>query len=264
MVGLAVLACALVIGALAGLAIHFANFHEAQASMTRTLTVAGTPAIVVDGQAGDITVVAGSAGMVTVEATRRARAESAAAASRAAQRIPVDIQQSGATVTVRARGGGDTSGSGVGTSSAVDLTITVPARAMLDLHVDTGDVSVSDVAGMLSIAVGAGDVRLAGVTLAEASSVDVGSGDVTLGGQLAPGAALRVSVDTGGVDVTLPLAAAVSVDAATAMGDVRVPSWPVPVTHDGTGASAHGQTAPNSNSMLTIRVDTGDIGVSAG
>src|SRR5690348_12323873 len=34
-VGLAVLACALVIGALAGLAIHFANFREAQSSITR-------------------------------------------------------------------------------------------------------------------------------------------------------------------------------------------------------------------------------------
>jgi len=261
MVGLAVLACALVIGALAGLAIHFANFHEAQSTLTRTLDVTGTPRIVVDGQAGDVTVVAGPAGKVTVEATRRARAESADIASHAAQNIAVDIQQSGATVTVRARGGGDT---GAGRSSAVDLTITAPARSNLDLHADTGDVSVSDVAGMLNITVGAGNVRLTGATLAGASSVDVGTGDVMLGGQLAPGAALHVSVDSGDVDVTLPLAAAVSLDAATAQGEVRVPSWPVPVARDGAGASARGQTAVNPNSMLIIRVDTGNIGVSAG
>lgn len=261
MVGLAVLACALVIGALAGLAIHFANFHEAQSTLTRTLAVTGTPRIVVDGQAGDVTVIAGPAGKVTVEATRRARAESAEIASRAAQRIPVDIQQSGATVTVRARGGGDT---GVGSSSAVDLSITAPARSNVDLHADTGNVSVSDVAGMVSITVGAGDARLAGVTLVGASSVDVGTGDVTLGGRLASGAALHVSVDTGDVDVTLPLAASVTIDAATALGEVRVPSWPVPVARDGAGASARGQTAVKPNSMLIIRVDTGDIGVSAG
>jgi hypothetical protein len=261
MVGLAVLACALVIGALAGLAIHFANFREAQMTMTRTLAVAGMPRIVVDGQAGDVIVVAGPAGTVTVEATRRARAESADIASHAAQNISVDIQQSGATVTVRARGGGDT---GVGRSSAVDLTITVPARSNVDLHADTGNVSVSDVAGMVSITVGVGDARLAGVTLAGASSVDVGTGDVMLGGRLASGAALRVSVDTGDVDVTLPLAAAVTIDAATGLGEVHVPSWPVPVARDGAGASARGETAPNPNGMLTIRVDTGDIGVSAG
>ena len=162
---------------------------------------------------------------------------------------------------VRAQGGGDT---GAGSSSAVDLTITAPARSNLDLHADTGDVSVSDVAGMVSITVGAGDARLAGVTLAGASSVDVGTGDVTLGGRLAPGAALHMSVDTGDVDVTLPLAATVTIDAATALGEVSVPSWPVPLARDGAGASARGQTAPNPNSTLTIRVDTGDIGVSAG
>jgi len=261
MVGLAVLACALVIGALAGLAIHFANFREAQTTMTRTLAVAGTPRIVVDGQAGDVTVIAGPAGKVTVEATRRARAESAEIASHAAQNIRVDIQQSGTTVTVRARGGGDT---GVGRSSAVDLTITAPAHATLDLHADTGDVSVSDVAGMVSITMGAGDARLAGVTLAGASSVDVGTGNVMLGGRLATGAALHVSVDTGEVDVTLPLVAAVTIDAATALGEVRVPSWPVPVARERAGASARGQTAATPNSTMTIRVDTGDISISAG
>lgn len=254
---LGILGCAVIGGLLAGVMIREANRTQVQSSETRTFAVTGAPTLNVHNIAGQVQVVGGDDGQVTVDITRSARDDSDSAAQRALDAITVDIRQAGDTITVNTtfprRGG-------FGSDRRVDLTITVPRTVDVTADVTAGNASVQDVTGRLRLTVTAGEAKLQAVTLKDGSFLHVTTGRASVAGTLQPGASLDVRVTTGQVELRLPADTAARLDARITLGDITVDGWDVTTSRQGvSGRQATGDLGANPVGTITIRVETGGI-----
>lgn len=164
---------------------------------------------------------------------------------------------------------------GCGSWCSVDYQVTVPRGTAIhgslnsgeliltsvesvDVHVDSGDVSVSDVNGRVTVEADSGDVELRDV--GGRVEVNADSGSVEGSGLSGP---VRAQLSSG--DLTLRLAEPADVRAAVNSGDITltVPHVPYHV-EGGTDSGDREIDVPRNSSsehLLTLQTDSGDVTV---
>jgi hypothetical protein len=107
--------------------------------------------VTVRGGRGDITVRASDTPEIRVAGKVSVKSWSESGAKKLSERVSAEIVQNGDGYEVRPTGAGNS-------HVSVDMDITVPKKALLAIHTDKGDVSVSDMASQVSIDNGNGDI----------------------------------------------------------------------------------------------------------
>jgi hypothetical protein len=185
--------------------------------------VAAHAAVVIDSDAGSVTLEPGPAGAIHVDATKKADSEAEA------QKLDVDVRLDGNVVRVRFGHARDWS------HGSVDFRVRAPADSRLEVRtgggsvdahgfsggvaVETGggSVNVGDARGPLKVHTGGGSVRVAHV----AGSVDIrtGGGSINCDGELS--GQNRIETGGGSIRVAIPANSRLSVDASTGAGGAR-------------------------------------------
>jgi len=111
--------------------------------------------VTVRGGRGDITVRASDTPEIRVAGKVSVKSWSESGAKKLSERVSAEIVQNGDGYEVRPTGAGNS-------HVSVDMDITVPKKALLAIHTDKGDVSVSDMASQVSIDNGNGDIDVRG------------------------------------------------------------------------------------------------------
>src|SRR5258706_5444333 len=135
-------------------------------------TVPANARIIVRGGRGDITIRASDEPEIRVSGKVNVKSWSEGAAKKVSERVSAEIVQNGDGYEVRPTGGGGNS------RVSVDLDITVPKKALLAIHREKGDVTVSDMASQVNIDNGNGDIEVRGT--AGDVSLDMRRGDAKI------------------------------------------------------------------------------------
>jgi hypothetical protein len=259
---LGLLACALVGGLVAGIALKLANQVTISENSVQTFTVSGAPSLDIHNPSGSVRVQSGEVNTIEVAVTKIARDSSTSAARDDLAKIAVQTAQTGDQLAISVDFGDHAF---FGSSHTVDLVITVPPQASVSANVTEGDVRIDGVTGPLVVSGGATSVTLQNVELADGSRVRVASGSVNIQGTVPDNATIDITVSTGNVSLRLPIDVQARLDARTDVGNIHITGWPLqatPLNH--VGAQVDGALGPQPTATLHVRVDTGDIAVSQG
>jgi hypothetical protein len=247
-------------GVFAGFLIHVANEVPVSETTTQAFIVTGAPSLDIQDTAGNVEVVAGSAGTVGVEVTKSVRAATSDEAQGDLKGIHVAVTQTGNTIKVVTN---FDEASGIGRQPRVDLTLTVPPTTNISTQVTTGEVTITGISGLFNLGVVAGSLETEAATFADGSRIHVTTGNLQLNGSVPTGASLDVSVDTGQASLELPGSTAAHLDARTNVGSIEISGWPLSASKDNVGASAVGDLGTNPQGTITVRVQTGNIDISS-
>lgn len=235
------------------------NQHEQSTTLTRALTVSGTPSLVISDSVGNITLQTGSGSQVIVQITKHAWGSSAAVAQNGLSTTTVDVLQNGNTITVRSQFN-STYFDGGSARRSVDLLVTVPAQANVDAHLGAGNIIARQMSGTIRLDTGAGNVTLDGVTFSGSSRLNTGAGNIVATCAIASGANVDVHVGAGNATMTLPSSTPAHLDASTGVGAMSITGWQMPMSGSGmTGHHASGDMGANPTGKLTIHVGTGNV-----
>ena len=111
--------------------------------------------VTVRGGRGDISVRASDTPEIRVAGKVNVKSWNEGAAKKLSEQVSAEIVQNGDGYEVRPTGAGNS-------RVSVDMDITVPKKALLTVHNEKGDVSVSDMASQVSIDDGNGDIEVRG------------------------------------------------------------------------------------------------------
>lgn len=224
--------------------------------------VGAHPVIVVDSSAGGVTVAAGPAGVVRVEANRQADADDQA------RKLDVELKQDGNTIHVRFK---KPSG-GWYDNSSVSFEISAPADARLEAKTAGGSVTARGLSGGVEVDTGGGSIEVDGASGAvhlrsggggiEARHLD-GTVDVsTGGGSVRVEGALRgdnrVYTGGGSIRVSIPASARLAVEASTGGGSASN-DFGLPSDGERHSGRFHGSLGDGSSGRLDIRTGGGSI-----
>lgn len=257
---LLLLVCGIAAGVVAALAF---TSTPATSSFAKTLTVSGTPNVVIHGETGTIRVVPGAAGTVQVQGTTTVRNISHDQAQQELDSTQITATQTGNTVLVEVH---QTSFNGFDFgfhSRKIDLTVTVPAASNLNVIQSAGNLDANGITGKLVADVSAGSVTLTDMSLADGSRLSASAGSVSLNGQLQPGASMSVDVSAGTVTMNLPRDTNTHLDASASAGNVSVNGWDVSTTHNAANTTVTGDLGSNPSGTLTIQVSAGSVTLNA-
>lgn len=249
--------CALGTGLAAGLQIASTDVNGTQ---TQSFAVAGTPHVVLDATAGNVTIVPGDSSTVHVSLTKSARAISRDLAQQALDQVRFDATQAGSTITITTNAGN------LGHNPFVynrgfEMTISVPAASDLDTTLTAGNLNISGTSGTLQVHSTAGNVTLDGVTLSGTSSLRLTAGNVTLHGALAAHTALDVDVTAGNVSLFLPADTPAHVEATVTAGHVSTAGF-ASDQNSANGTLSEDLNA-NPTSTIAITITAGNASVLA-
>lgn len=194
---------------LAALALAAFTAHaDSTKNISRTFDVGDGGTIHLDADAGDVHVITGGHGHVTVEVSEH----------RNSGHFDVTFDQKGNDVSVRARDAEHEHGRfwsfHWSDSNWVTFTIHIPSRYNLDLHTSGGTITTDDVGGNAELHTSGGNIktgRIAGTIVARSSG-----GDVKI-----DGAGGRIDAHTSGGDVDIRDAAS-SVEAKSSGGSIEI------------------------------------------
>ncbi len=220
---------------------------RAEATADTTITLAlGRRTLVLDGTAGDVTLVADTAvTAATLRLTRRARGATRASAARRLAGVTVSTASDHEMEQVVWRAA---PAEGAGVSARVSL----PPDAHVVVHLDAGDVTARGLAGPLDVETGRGAVRLA-AHAGRRLRVRIGDGAATLGARAVPADALWfVSLGAGDAAVHLPADASATV---VATADTLATSAGAVVGQARAGAGARRQLRLGAGEAV-VRVET--------
>lgn len=244
----------------------------------QTLQLATITQLQIHNQVGDvsITVDPGTA-VATVTSVKKVKAASNDDAQKEFRRISVQVQADTSTnsLTVSVILPATSSNILNKDSDAVDVTITLPPGAVrnmgvpLILNADTsvGNVLVDGLNGVLVLKSTFGNVTVQQATLADGSHLETGTGDVVFAGTLDttsasnPQPRYKIQSEKGNVDVTLPAATNVILDANVNVGSIKS-DFAINVTSTGGSPSYYGPlinspTPPSA--VLVLDVSSGNI-----
>ena len=228
-----------------------------EATETHILNVDGAPDLKVRNSAGSITINAGPAGQVTLEATKKIVGGIFGQPKDAdLDKIAVDVTQEGNLVSISVHPG--VAEALFGKSSLVDLVITAPAQTNADLQLNAGAITLSGAQGRARGRINAGAFE---VSEAAMTGVDVAVnvGAFRYQGALAPDAVVNVEVNTGNAVFLLPPTASSNLDAQTTSGIVSLMGLSLADERTATLQWARGATQLDATGFLTVRVNTGNI-----
>lgn len=143
---------------------------EKTETVSRTFAVGAGASLVLSNITGDISVSAGTANEIRVDATKRARGRDDADAAAQLAATRVQFNEFGSRIEVR------TSYTETHTRVAVDYTVRVPAAAMVEVKSVGGDIVVTGVEGDVRAETVSGEVTASG--LAREAQLKSVSGDV--------------------------------------------------------------------------------------
>lgn len=195
-------------------------------------TLAGTPTIIINGSDGNIQVDRGDS--LNIQEVKKSSFFDDP------NNINVKIAQSGNAITVNV----DT-GSGFMSSRSVDFIITVPGNANLQLRTASGDISVDNTSGSMTLKTSSGNIRTANDTFAGHTVLNTTSGDI------------RSTNDTFSSDANLSTTSGdISMDEDTLNGSAKVNDTSGNIDFNGTFASSNA-----SNTSYQFTTVSGDINV---
>ena len=220
---------------------------------TNTFSVGSSPSVEVTVGNGDVSLVVGSEGEITV-----------AAELLNPEKAEYQVFQDGDSITVDAK---------TRSGSRADVTVTVPGNTEFGLSTGNGNVSTAGVQASGAVNVGDGSIvleRLRGhvfgnagngnITLRDAAgsfNLNVGNGSITFQGELTPGGDSRFNVGNGSVTVELAGSLSVTLDLeAEQEGKV---SYDLPVTVSEQSEYRLVGTVGNGEAALTVRTGNGNI-----
>jgi hypothetical protein len=148
-------------------------------------------------------------------------------------------------------------------ASGVALDVTVPVKTDLAITTTTGDVSIDDVEGKISIKGGTGNVNMSETTLVGESEIQTTTGKIAFSGGLADNAQCTMQSETGSVAVLLPAKARTSISAQSNTNTVETTFEKVKVSSAGVGQKAAGDTNAKPTSTLLLESETGAITIDA-
>lgn len=235
----------------------------ATATQDKTFTVSGAPTLIIHGAVGSVQVNPGSAGQITLHATKQVRALTHAQAQSELNAITITTTQSGNVVTIQVDAS-SVDGFNLFNFRQINLDVTTPATTSLNVVENAGSLDASGLTGKLTTQVNAGSVSLENMTMADGSALHVNAGSLSVDGALVPGASLLVEVNAGSADVTLPQNTSAHVNASATAGSVNVDGWnTITETHNGPDTTATGDLNPNPTGTITIHVNAGSASLSA-
>jgi hypothetical protein len=240
----------------------FIRSTPATASSTQSFPVSGVPSVRIQSTAGDIDVVPGAAGTVTVRVSKYARALTNSSAQDELRQLTVAITQTGNTLDVRVNE--PVFHFQLWDDRHVDLRITVPAQANVAATLDAGNVDLTGVSGTIGLQDNAGDISLREVTLAGSSYATNNAGNIDVTGALAPGASFAARDNAGNVTATMPRETSARLTASTNAGDLNVDAgWPITISRGAAGGSASGDLTPNPTGTLILETNAGNVSLHA-
>jgi hypothetical protein len=256
---------------------------------TKTFTIGNQPGLVLTAHSGDVHIVGGPAGHITVVARQLVFIGNN-------DTIPVhyNLSSDHNTLTVSV----DSSPTFVffSASSGIDFDVTVPSQTILNVQTSSGDITTQGVNGPMSLTASSGDITTDGgsgqislttssgdikasnssgqMTLSASSgditatnarasgrsSFQTSSGDITYRGSLAPNGSYDFHASSGDIDLTLPGSSALQVQATTNSGSIDSDFSGVNVLHgNGSGALASGTVGSAPYAHITLQTSSGNI-----
>lgn len=237
----------------------------------------------------------------TISGVKRVKAASSDAANTAYNTMSVEVQPAGTPAnTLAVIATVPNSGGILGNhNDAIDLTITLPPASVasatsvatptqvlgttpvpasitsplaLSLTMTIGDATINGLSGILGIKDGIGSITVNNGTLSDGSHLETGTGNVTVAGNLdltpATGNTTpryKLQSETGTINVTLPAATNIILDANTNDGNISS-DFPINVQTTSGAANYYGPLIANSAqgqpvAVLTLNVSTGQVAV---
>lgn len=215
-------------------------------------------------------------GMVSVSALKTVKAanQSAAQSEFNAMQVQAGFDTGTNSLTVSASVP-SSSGSLLGShNDTIDLTIVVPplnngnTLVTLDIETLVGNVQASGLTGIMTVKDDIGNVTVQQAQLFDGSHLETGTGNVTFNGSLDtalnPQATYKMQCEVGNLNVTLPAATSVLLDANTNVGDIKS-AFPINAQNSNGSASYYGPLLPGASPAPTVTlvldVSSGNIGI---
>jgi hypothetical protein len=240
------------------LGIRFGFAGLARSSVTDPVVsynVVANPTLILNDDAGSITINSGSQGKIDIQATRFA--SFGGSVSNVHAQISQNISANTLTVTTRR------SGPDFFNTTGIDFVITVPGSANLQISTGAGSLNVSGVAGTMSLTTHAGSIGVSGAALTGSSDFKTNAGSVNFSGSIATSGVYDFETNAGSIDVTLPASSAFHVNANTDAGSIST-SFPVAVNHEPAGASINADVGVTPQATVTLRTNAGSITLNKG
>lgn len=230
---------------------------SASTTETYEFAVSGTPRLVVRNRAGDIRFQAGADGQVRIVVTKRAHDGPSGRVSQAdLEQIAVRVSQNGGAIRVETE---NERGISLGASYTVEIAVTSPASAELDLRMNAGNIEVRGISGTIEGTVNAGNLDVAGGTLAGRCSCTVNAGNLNLETAIAQGASLDADVNAGKMRLLLPRDTPAYLDARADVGSIDVDGWPVNSSRQLVRQVVTGRLGAEPVGTVRLRVNSGSI-----
>jgi hypothetical protein len=241
---------------IAGLDATFAIFQHTTIE-THTYTVSAQPTLVINNDTGSITIQRGSTNSaITISAIKYLRAFGIGSPP------TIRYNQNGNTVTATVHSNDSFSGLG---SNNVDFAVTIPANANLQVHTDTGLVTVNGISGIMSLTTNTGSINATQVTLSGHSMLTGTGGSIVFAGSIEPGGLYQFVTGTGSLNVTLPGNSSFQLEARTNTGSLNNNFVSVNVQHANTiGYEARGNVGASATARVILKTNTGSIDLNKG
>ena len=230
---------------------------SASTTETYEFAVSGTPRIVVRNRAGGIRLQASADGQVHIVIKKRAHNGLLGGVSQAdLEQIEVRVSQNGDTIRIETE---NERGISLSKPHTVEIEVSLPASADLDLRMNAGNIEVRGISGTIEGTVNAGNLDVAGGTLAGRCSCTVNAGNLNLEAAIAQGASLDAEVNAGKMRLLLPRDTPAYLDARADVGSIDVDGWPVNYSRQLVRQVATGKLGAEPVGTVRLRVNTGSI-----
>lgn len=218
-------------------------------------TMKASPTLILNDDAGSITIKSGGLDTIAIQATRYA--SFGGSVNNIHAHTSQDTIANTLTVTVTR------SGPDVFSTTGIDFVITVPHNANLQISTGAGSLNVSGVSGTMSLNTHAGTIGVSGATLTGSSNFKTNAGSVNFSGSIATSGVYDFETNAGSIDVTLPAASVFHVNANTDVGSIST-SFPATVNHNTAGASINTDIGATPQATVTLKTNAGSITLNKG
>lgn len=239
---------------------------ERQATYDKTFPLAAGGSVSVANVNGAVEVEAWDRDEVRVQAVKKVRAGSESRAAEALARLEVRVEAAADRVAVHTGGAGDSGGVlgwlfGNHVEASVSYTLSVPRMARVEVDTVNGKVRIHGVAGQVDAETTNGALELSDLRGAVQGSTTNGGVRVDLS-QVRPEATVRLETTNGGIHLTVPPDARLSIDATTTNGGIDLTGLEASVRRHGrrhVEAEVHGGGA-----RVRLATTNGGIQISGG
>ncbi len=199
---------------------------ERQATYDKSFPLAAGGEVTVGNTNGSVEVEAWDRDEVRVQAVKKVRAGTSSRVDEALKRLEVRVEASSDRVEIQTAGDRDSSGFlswifGNHVEASVSYTLSVPRMARVEVDTVNGKVRVHGVGGHVAAETTNGSVELSDLGGGASASTTNGGVRVELS-QVPSGASMRFETTNGGIHLTVPRDAHLSIDASTTNGGIDI------------------------------------------